>query len=122
MTETGATANRESPGLLLIIFGSILILMLGATTWASLDRGVLTAAAELLADRWFVATLLDAYCGFLTFYCWVCWKRRRTRHRACWFAAIMLLGNIAMAAFMVAELRRIRREFSWERLLVERLA
>lgn len=120
MNVEGTSTSRESPGFLLAIFGSILMLMLSATTWAALDRGVLTAARELLPDRWFVATLLDAYCGFLTFYCWVCWKRRTARHRVLWFVAIMLLGNIAMAVFMLLELMRIRREFSWERLLVER--
>ncbi len=48
--------------------------MLAMTIWASSDRAVWNAGDTLLADRWFQATLLAAYLGFLTFYAWVFYK------------------------------------------------
>jgi len=46
-------------------------------------------------DRyWTIATLMDAYFGFLTFYVWVFFKEVRALPRIAWFIAIMLLGNM----------------------------
>jgi hypothetical protein len=52
--------------------------------------------------------LLDAYFGFLTFYVWVWFKERRFLPRAAWFVAIMLLGNMAMSAYVLLQLQRLR--------------
>jgi hypothetical protein len=70
-------------------------------------------------DRWWtIATLADAYCGFLTFYAWVFYKERRWGSRAGWFAAIMLLGNFAMAVYVLLQLARLRDDEPLERLLL----
>jgi hypothetical protein len=50
------------------------------------------------ADRyWTIATLLDAYFGFLIFYVWVFFKESRPLPQIAWFVASMLLGNMAMS-------------------------
>jgi hypothetical protein len=69
---------------------------------------------------WTIATLTDAYCGFLTFYAWVCWKERRRSARLAWFVAIMLLGNMAMASYLLRELCRLAPEESMDALLTRR--
>jgi hypothetical protein len=104
---------------LLIVFGLILFLMLAVTAWASWDRAV-WQALDLFRDPWFVATFADAYCGFVTFYVWVAYKERSTTARVLWFLAIMGLGNIAMASYMLLQLFRLRRGASWEQLLLNR--
>ncbi len=89
------------------IFVVVIVGMLWATIRASLDRDVLTATADLIRDPWVVATLFDAYFGFLTFYVWVFYKEPRAAARIGWFVAIMLLGNFAMAFYVLRELFRL---------------
>lgn len=84
-----------------ILFTSILALMIGVTTWASLQSNVIVGFEELFATRWGIATLADAYCGFLTFYAWVFYKEKTTLARGVWFVAIMVFGNIAMAFYVL---------------------
>ncbi|HMP74911.1 MAG TPA: DUF1475 family protein [Kiritimatiellia bacterium] len=93
--------------LLQLIFGLIIAGMLWVTTRASLDRGVFTAAGELMGDPWFLATLFDAYFGFLTFYVWVFYKEATLAGRLIWFFLIMALGNFAMAFYVLRELHRL---------------
>jgi Protein of unknown function (DUF1475) len=83
-----------------LLFGGILVAMLAVTTWASLDRSVFEAG-NLLEDPWGVATLADAYFGFVTFYAWLAWRERRLAPRVLWFVLIMCLGNMAMASYML---------------------
>jgi hypothetical protein len=58
-------------------------------------------------NLWTIATLIDAYFGILTFYVWVLWKKTRSGARVLWFLAIMLLGNIAMSAYVLRQLHRL---------------
>jgi hypothetical protein len=46
-----------------------------------------------------------------SFHLWVLWKGTRALPRALWFAAIMLLGNIAMSAYV---LRQLARPAGWD--------
>lgn len=101
-----------------LLFVAILGLMLYVTGAASLDRGVFTAGGALWPDPWFRATLADAYCGFLTFYAWVFYREPSRAGRMLWFVAIMLLGNIAMALYMLALLFRMPADAGPERLLL----
>lgn len=94
---------------LLVLFGGILTAMLVVTVTASLHQplwawGGLTSEP----DRWWTyATLADAYFGFLTFYAWVFYKEGTSTARAGWFGAVMLLGNIAMAAYVLLQLAKL---------------
>ena len=93
-----------------LLFGFILVSLLAYTCWASTQQPVwewqgLTRGE----DRWWtIATLLDAYYGFVTFYAWVFFKERSNVARGTWFVAIMLLGNMAMAAYVLTQLARLK--------------
>jgi hypothetical protein len=92
-----------------LLFGGILAGMLVVTTTASLKQP-LWEWTGLVAepDRWWTyATLADAYFGFLTFYAWVFYKEATATARVGWFVAIMLLGNMAMAVYVLLQLRRL---------------
>jgi hypothetical protein len=94
---------------LTLLFGGILAGMLVVTTTASLKQP-LWEWTGLVAepDRWWTyATLADAYFGFLTFYAWVFYKEATATARTGWFVAIMLLGNMAMAVYVLLQLRRL---------------
>lgn len=99
------------------LFTGILVLMLVVTAWAAW-HGAVWEAGYLFREPWFVATFADAYCGFLTFYVWVAYRERGTAKRVGWFVAIVCLGNIAMAAYMLLQLLRLRRDQPCEQLLL----
>ena len=92
---------------LIVLFYAIFAVMIAVTVTASLERGVFTALADLGSDAWFRATLADAYCGFLTFYCWVAYREDGWVGRIAWLLAILCLGNIAMAVYVLACLRAL---------------
>ena len=91
--------------MLLICYVCVVIIMLVVTTWASLERNVLDNG-ELMADRWFVATLADAYLSFLTIYFWICYKEPGLARKVLWFFLVMLLGNLSIGAYFVWQLLR----------------
>lgn len=91
-------------GLFAVVFGS----MLGVTSWASLHCPLFDIPSDVIGHPWFMATLLDAYWGFITFYVWAAWKERSGAARVLWLPAVLLLGNFAMAAYFLRELFAIR--------------
>ena len=104
---------------LTVLFGAILVCMLAVTGWAS-SRVAIWNAGPDLAGPWAIATLFDAYGGFLTFFAWVCWKETRKGARVLWFFLVMLLGNIAMAFYVLRELARLGPAEGMSELLVRR--
>jgi hypothetical protein len=107
-------------GLLKALFAGIIVTMVVATAWASQDKGVIQAFADLWADPWGRATLFDAYFAFLTFYCWVAWRERGLASRVIWFALVMALGNIAISSYMLVALYRLPKGATVEDLLRRR--
>ena len=94
---------------LTLLFSCIMAAMILVTGWASLHQAVQNWGGLTTGpDRyWTWATLMDAYCGFLTFYAWVLFKESRWIPRILWFVAIMLLGNMAMAGYVLYQLTRL---------------
>lgn len=105
--ESGGMTARTT---LRLLFGAILVVMLAVTTHASLMQPIWQYRGLVAEpDRWWtLATLADAYCGFLTFYAWVFYRESRTGLRLAWLAGILLLGNIAMASYVLLQLSRLR--------------
>jgi hypothetical protein len=87
-----------------LLFAVVIASMIAVTGWAGGQCGLFAIPPAVLHHPWFIATLFDAYWGFITFYVWVAWKERGTAARLLWFAAIILLGNLAMASYMMGEL------------------
>src|SRR4051812_14839204 len=105
-----------------LLFGAILITMIGVTAWASLRQpvwqwGGLTQAPD---NGWTVATLCDAYFGFVTFYVWLAYKEQRWVARIGWLIAILLLGNMAMSTYVLLQLRRLPKDTPMATLLTAR--
>ena len=95
-----------------ILFAGILIYMVCMTTWVSVHKSILLSPEEFswAHSPWAVATLFDAYFGFLTFYAWVFYKETSWVARLIWFVLIMGLGNIAMSSYVLIQLFRLRAE------------
>jgi hypothetical protein len=90
------------------VFGGIFVGMLAVTGWASLSQPLWQWHGLSGPDApWIWATLADAYAGFLTFYVWVWVRERSLGRRLGWLTAILLLGNIAMSAYVLLALARL---------------
>jgi hypothetical protein len=92
-----------------ILFSCIFLSLLLCSMWAATRQSILQWGGLHGPDRcWTIATLMDAYFGFLTFYVWVFFKEPRWLARIAWFVGIMLLGNMAMSAYVLLQLARLR--------------
>ena len=100
--------------------------LIGVSASASSKVGILPAIEALLAQPgagthpWFVATLADAYFGFLWFWAWIAYKEGSNLARAAWLVGVLGLGNIAMAAYMLLQLRKLPAGATAEALLLRR--
>lgn len=90
-----------------LLFGFIFVWMVVATIRTSMQVSLWESWRGFSANPWAVATLYDAYAGFITFFMWVVYKERGPGGRILWFALIMCLGNIAMSAYVLRELFRL---------------
>lgn len=91
---------------LILVCLAVLAVMLFVTVSASLHQDILAAIRLLWPDPWFRATLADAYFGFLFFWLWLAWRESSVGSSLAWLVLIMLLGNFAMAGYLLLELRR----------------
>ncbi len=101
-----------------VLFSIILLTMIAVTSWASTQCAIWQIPEVVLKHSWFVATMFDAYFGFLTFYCWLFYKESSPMLRVTWFVSIILLGNMAMAAYMLIQLFKLKANASVRELLL----
>ena len=107
-----------------ILFAAIFASLAVYTAWASTRQPVfLWGGLTRGVDRyWTIATLMDAYFGFTTFYVWVFYKERAWLARILWFVGIMLLGNMAMASYVLLQLARLKPDEPAAAILLARSA
>jgi len=103
-----------------ILFSVVLVSMLIVTGWASSKVALWKTPREVVTHPWFIATLFDTYWGFLTFYTWLAYKETSNLARGLWLVAILLLGNIAMASYLLIHLCRLPAGARMEDLLLRK--
>jgi predicted permease len=101
-------------------FVVVIASMLAVTSWASLQCPLFGVPRAVATHPWFIATLFDTYFAFLTFYVWLAYKETSNLARVLWLLAILLLGNIAMAIYLLRELFRLPVNATMEDLLLRR--
>jgi hypothetical protein len=104
------------------LFVVILASMLAVTTWAGLQCPLFGVPRAVATHPWFIATMADAYWGFITFFVWVCYKQTSWTARVAWLLAILALGNIAMSSYCLAALSEVPRDGKLADVLVARKA
>ncbi len=102
---------------LIALFGLSFVWMSIMTVRTSLQMNIMDSFPLFSANPWAVATLWDAYFGFITFYVWVAWRERGWGARMLWFILIMGLGNIAMSGYMLIQLLKLAPHDAMETLL-----
>lgn len=91
-----------------LLFIAVFVVMVAANVRAAMAMDIRDSLPLFGSNPWAVATLYDAYCGFLTFYVWVAYKERALWAKLLWFVLIMGLGNIAMSSYALKELFRLK--------------
>ena len=110
-------ASRLKP-----IFVLILLCILAATSWASIQLPVWKTPQSVVGHPWFIATLVDTYLAFFTYWLWVAYKERSNLARLLWLLLIFALGNMAMAAYALIQLLRLPPDATVEDFLLRRRA
>ncbi len=103
-----------------IAFSGVVLCMLVVTGWASSQTALWHTPHEVVAHPWFIATLFDCYFGFLTFYIWLTYKETSVLARGLWLVAILLLGNMAMASYVLWLVWRLPANAPMEAILLRR--
>ena len=99
------------------LFGGIFVWMTVLTIRTSLTMSIWEAWDSYAANPWAVATLYDAYFGFLTFYVWVAYKETTLWARVLWLVLILGLGNIGMSLYVLIKLFHLKPDQPAEALL-----
>ena len=102
------------------LFATIFLWMTVLTIRTSLAVSLWSAWDSFAANPWAVATLYDAYFGFITFWVWVAYKEDTLWSRLLWLVLILGLGNIAMSLYVLIQLFRLRPEQGAEALFDRR--
>ncbi|MGH8505752.1 MAG: DUF1475 family protein [Stenotrophobium sp.] len=112
----------------LLLFSCVVIAALAAVSvWATGHIGVVLAIRELAAqpgagiNPWFIATLFDAFFGFLWFWLWLAYKETSWAARIVWLLLILLGGNMTMAVYVLIQLWRLPAGATVQDLLLRRV-
>ncbi len=103
------------------ILGLVLV-----STWATSHVSIVPAIQDLIArpsgdfNPWLMATLFDAYFGFLWFWLWIAYKETGWGARLLWLVLVLCLGNIAMGAYMLIRIWKLPKGATIEDLLLRR--
>jgi hypothetical protein len=100
-----------------LLFAAIFLWMTVLTVRTSLVVSLWDAWGSFAANPWAVATLYDAYFGFITFFVWVAYKEGTLWRRLMWLVLILSLGNIAMSLYVLIQLFRLKPDEPVEALL-----
>ena len=93
-----------------VLFGAIFVFMVVMTVRASTQQSLWRAWEPFVQSPWAMATLYDAYCGFVTFFCWLAWRERSLATKIVWFVLIMALGNIAVSFYVLMQLFQLKAD------------
>ena len=66
---------------------------------------VIKGFETVCSEPWGLATMFDAYFGFLAFWLYTAWRERTVGARLGWLVALLVLGNFAIAAYALLCLR-----------------
>lgn len=96
------------------LFSVILTAMLWQTSTASMAQAIWAIPENVTQNPWFVATLYDAYCGFITIFVWIAFREKAFLGKVLWFILLMLLGNIAISAYCLTVLLKAKPDSHWK--------
>ena len=92
----------------IIIAVFLLIVLVGAIVWASIESHVFVGVEELISFRWGVATLVDIYIGLTFIGAWIGVMENSWIKGIVWTIILYILGNVATLAYFLYRARKTR--------------
>ena len=83
---------------------------------------VLHGNVTVCSEPWGLATMFDAYFGFIAFWLYVAWRERTAGARLGWLVALLLHGNFAIAAYALLCLKQSGEETDLGKIFFTRKA
>ncbi len=105
-----------------VLFGLIFVFMVTMTIRTSFEMSLGEGWPGIRSHPWAMATLYDAYFGFVTFFIRVAYRGRALWAKFVWFILIMGLGNIAMSLYVLIQLFRLKHDEPASSVLLRRAA
>ena len=90
--------------------------------YAGKGLNVLHGYVTVCSEPWGLATMFDAYFGFLAFWLYTAWRERTVGARLGWLIALLLLGNFALAAYALLCLKQSADETDLGKIFFTRRA
>ena len=92
---------------LLVVFAVALGILIG---WAAYEAPFLASFSAILSDPWGVVALADLYLGFVLFGLVIALTERSRPVAVVLVAALLVLGNVVAALWIVVRWRRLREK------------
>ena len=84
-----------------IIATSLLIALVGAIVWASMESHVFIGVEQLISFRWGLATLIDIYISLTFIGVWIGVMENSFVKGIMWTISLYILGNVATLAYFL---------------------
>lgn len=82
------------------------VVLVALIVWSSFEMSLGAGLREIVRTRWGITTMADLYAGLVLGGAWIAWRERRIPVSAAWIVALMLLGNLALLAYVALAARR----------------
>jgi hypothetical protein len=79
----------------------LLIILVGAIIWASIESHVFIGVEQLISFRWGLATLVDIYIALTFIGVWIGVMENSWMKGIMWTISLYILGNVATLAYFL---------------------
>lgn len=86
------------PGIIAVV---LLIALIGAIIWASIESHVFIGVEQIISFRWGVATLVDIYIALTFIGVWIGVMENSWIKGIAWTISLYILGNVATLAYFL---------------------
>lgn len=89
-----------------MLAGTAILVLLTLIVLSSIEMPLMAGLRATTDTRWGVTTLVDLYVGVLAVWAWIVWRERSAWRSGLWLLALVSLGNLATAVYvLMASLR-----------------
>ena len=101
-----------------MLLGGLCCYMIYVVVSTSIESNLIAEWSNLGRIPWMAATLKDFYTNTLVIFLWIAYKERSMLARIVWLLLIVGLGSIAVTAYVLLQLFRLKPGDSAEKILL----
>ncbi len=104
--------------LLILLFSILCLFMVYTVVSTSLESNLFAEWSFLGSIPWMRATLIDVYTNIAVLFAWVVYKEKSWIVRTVWLVLFICLGSIAVTAYVLIQLLRLKPGDGIEKVLL----